>query len=33
MLKGQVAVLRLHAAPAGHVTDAAYAYLRIVYVL
>src|SRR5215213_2513876 len=33
MLKGQVAVLRLHAAPAGHVTKAAYACLKIVYVL
>jgi hypothetical protein len=33
MLKGQVAVLRLHAATAGHVTKAAYACLKIVYVL
>src|SRR5215213_3153022 len=33
MLKGQVAVLRLHAASASHVTDAAYSCLRGVYVL
>src|SRR5215203_2469378 len=33
MLKGQVAVLHLHAASAGHVTKAAYSCLRRVYVL
>src|SRR5215204_2387557 len=30
---GQVAVLRLHAAPVGHATNAAYSCLRAVYVL
>jgi hypothetical protein len=30
---GQVAVLRLHAASAGHVTKASYSCLRVVYVL
>src|SRR5215210_9448914 len=30
---GQVAVLRLHAASTGHVTKAAYSYVRAVYVL
>jgi hypothetical protein len=30
---GQVAVLRLHAASTGHVTKAAYSYVREMYVL